>query len=56
MRQPPTKMIVETSTGPVTAFNNEPVNSITEAVKGPEIQNVKLFIKYHNRPNVMQQW
>ena len=27
---------------------------ITEAVKSPEIQNVKLYIKHNNRPNLMQ--
>ena len=27
------------------------VHTITEAVKVPKIQNVKLFIKHYNRPN-----
>ena len=26
-------------------------HTVTEAVKGPEIQNVKLSIKHHYRPN-----
>ena len=29
---------------------------ITDAVKGPEIQNVKLYIKHDNRPDTMQIW
>ena len=32
------------------------VHTITEAVKGPQIQNVKLYIKHVNRPNLMQKW
>ena len=34
-----------TSKGPITVFNNE-TEPITEAVKGPEIQIVKLYIKH----------
>ena len=30
------------------------VHIITEAVKGPEIQIVKLYIKHDNRPNLMK--
>ena len=38
------------------AFNNEParVHTITEAVKGPEMQIVKIYIKHDNRPNLKQ--
>ena len=32
------------------------VHTITEAVKGPEIRNVKLYIKHDNRPNLRQKW
>ena len=29
-------------------------HAITEAVKGPEIPNVKLFIRHNNRPNLLK--
>ena len=32
------------------------VHTITEAVKGPEIKNVELYIKHDNRLNLMQKW
>ena len=35
------------------AFNNEP-ESISEGVKSPEMQIVKLYIKHDNRPNIKQ--
>ena len=31
-------------------------HTIKEAVKGPEIQNVKLYIKHNNQPNLKQKW
>ena len=32
------------------------VQTITEAVKSPEIQNVKLFIKHDNRLHLLKKW
>ena len=42
-----------TATCPITVLNNE-VHTITEAVKENEKQNVKLFIKHDNRPNLLK--
>ena len=44
---------IQTSAGPITAFNNDPA-SIIEAVKDPEIQNVKQYIKHNNQHNLLQ--